>query len=317
MGIFERLKEGLSKTSGNLRSKIETIFKPGVLTDEFLEDLEAILIQADVGVKATSGLIASLREDGKKQPVASEEDLYGMMAEKVAEIFLSVDEPLKVSDSGPTVYVMVGVNGSGKTTTIAKLAKRWVDSGKKVVFAAADTFRAAADDQLAVWARRVGADLVSHQHGADPGAVAFDAARASIARKADLLLVDTAGRLHTKKNLMEELKKIIRVISREIPGAPHEVLLVIDGTTGQNGLIQAKVFAESVGVTGVCITKLDGSSKGGIAVAIASELGIPIKLVGIGEKPEDLKDFNAHDFAFSIFGLDSDAAGVDRRQPFV
>ena len=312
MGIFERLKQGLSKTSSNLRSKIETIFRPGVLTDEFLEELEGILIQADVGVKATSSLISSLREETKKQPVGSQDDLYRFMAERVAEIFLSVDEPLKVVDSGPTVYVMVGVNGSGKTTTIAKLAKRWTDEGKKVVLAAADTFRAAAGDQLAVWAKRVGADLVSHQHGADPGAVAFDAARASIARNADLLLVDTAGRLHTKKNLMEELKKIIRVVSREIPGAPHEVLLVIDGTTGQNGLVQAKVFAENVGVTGVCITKLDGSSKGGIAVAIASELGIPIKLVGIGEKPEDLRDFNPRDFAYGIFGLDSVGSTVDR-----
>ncbi|MFA6655214.1 MAG: signal recognition particle-docking protein FtsY [Bacillota bacterium] len=304
MSVFRKLKDGLSKTSNSLRGMIEGIFQPGVLTDEFLDDLEAVLIQADVGVRATSTLIETLREEAKKQPIKSEDDLYRIMADKVGEIFLLVDEPLKVSDTPPTVYVMVGVNGSGKTTTIAKIAKQWIDNGKKVMLAAADTFRAAADDQLAIWAKRVGADIVSHQHGSDPGAVAFDAARASIARKADLLLVDTAGRMHTKKNLMEELKKIIRVISREIPGAPHEVILVIDGTTGQNGLVQAKVFAENVDVTGVCITKLDGSAKGGIAVAIASELEIPIKLVGIGEKADDLKRFVPYDFAYSIFGLD-------------
>ncbi|MGI6163163.1 MAG: signal recognition particle-docking protein FtsY [Bacillota bacterium] len=304
MSLFQRLKEGLAKTSDNLRSKIQTIFQPGVLTDEFLDDLEAVLIQADVGVKATSGLIETLREESRKQPVKTEEDLYRIMAKKVAEIFLAVDEPLRVSNDGPTVYVMVGVNGSGKTTTIAKLAKRWADQGKKVILAAADTFRAAADDQLAVWAKRTGADLISHQQGSDPGAVAFDATRAAIARKADLVLVDTAGRLHTKKNLMEELKKIIRVISREIPGAPHEVILVIDGTTGQNGLAQAKVFAGEAGVTGICITKLDGSSKGGIAAAIASELGIPVKLVGVGEGADDLKDFDPTHFAFSLFGVD-------------
>ncbi len=304
MGLFERLKEGLAKTSSNLRHRIQTIFQPGALTDEFLDDLEAVLIQADVGVAATSSLIESLREENRKQFFETEEELYRIMAEKVAEIFISVDEPLEVSSEAPTVYVMVGVNGSGKTTTIAKLAKRWTDQDKRVILAAADTFRAAADDQLAVWAERTGAGLIRHKQGSDPGAVAFDAAKASIARKADLLLVDTAGRVHTKKNLMEELKKIIRVISREIPNAPHEVILVIDGTTGQNGLAQAKVFAGSCGVTGICITKLDGSSKGGIAVAIASELGVPVKLVGVGEKAEDLKDFNPRHFAYSLFGVD-------------
>ncbi|MGI6627515.1 MAG: signal recognition particle-docking protein FtsY [Bacillota bacterium] len=304
MSLFQRLKEGLAKTSNNLRNKIQTVFQPGVLTDEFLDDLEAVLVQADVGVKATSDLIQTLREQSRKNPVRTEEDLYRLMAETVSAIFLSVDEPLRVSGDAPTVYVVVGVNGSGKTTTIAKLAKRWTDQGKKVILAAADTFRAAADDQLAVWAKRTGADLISHRQGSDPGAVAFDAARAAIARKADLLLVDTAGRLHTKKNLMEELKKIIRVVSREIPGAPHEVILVMDGTTGQNGLAQAKVFAESTFVTGICITKLDGSSKGGIAVAIADELGIPVKLVGVGESAEDLRDFNSRHFAYGLFGMD-------------
>ncbi|HHY11964.1 MAG TPA: signal recognition particle-docking protein FtsY [Firmicutes bacterium] len=305
MSFFQRLKQGLARTSSNLRSKIQDIFQPGALTDEFLDELEAVLIQSDVGVAATSGLIDSLREESRGKSFETEEDLYRMMAEKVTGIFASVDAPLQAAEDGPTVYVMVGVNGSGKTTTIAKLAQRWTDQGKKVILAAADTFRAAADDQLAVWAKRTGADLIRHRQGSDPGAVAFDAARAAIARKADLLLVDTAGRLHTKKNLMEELKKIMRVISREIPGSPHEVVLVIDGTTGQNGLIQARVFAQNVGVTGLCITKLDGSSKGGIAVAIASELGIPVKLVGVGEKAEDLRDFHPRSFAYSLFGIDA------------
>lgn len=304
MSLFQKLKQGLAKTSANIRSKIQSIFQPGALTDEFLDELEAVLIQADVGVEATTALIDSLREESRGKSFERVEDLYRAMAEKVAEIFATVDAPLQVADQGPTVYAMVGVNGSGKTTTIAKLAHRYTSQNKKVILAAADTFRAAAGDQLDVWARRTGADLVRHSHGSDPGAVAFDAARAAIARKADLLLVDTAGRLHTKKNLMEELKKIIRVISREIPGAPHEVLLVIDGTTGQNGLIQARVFAEAVPITGLCITKLDGSSKGGIVVAIAGELGIPVKLVGVGEQASDLRDFDARGFAYSLFGFD-------------
>jgi fused signal recognition particle receptor len=306
VSLFQRLKQGLAKTSSSIRNKIQSIFQPGALTDEFLEELEAVLLQADVGVEATAALIDALRDDSRNKSFETVEDLYRMMAEKVVDIFAAVDAPLKVADEGPTVYAMVGVNGSGKTTTIAKLAHRYTQQNKKVILAAADTFRAAADDQLAVWAKRTGADLVKHSHGSDPGAVAFDAARAAVARKADLLLVDTAGRLHTKKNLMEELKKIIRVLAREIHGAPHEIILVIDGTTGQNGLIQAREFAQAVDITGLCITKLDGSSKGGIAVAIASELGIPVKLVGVGEQAEDLRDFDARSFAYSLFGIDPD-----------
>ena len=304
MSFFQRLKEGLTKTSSSIRTKIQAVFQPGMLSDEFLDDLEAVLIQADVGVKATTNLIETLRKEGLKQSIGSEEELYRVMAEKVSEMFLAVHRPLAVSTEGPTVYVMVGVNGSGKTTTMAKIANRWTDQGKKVILAAGDTFRAAADDQLAVWAKRTGAGLISHKQGSDPGAVTFDAMRAAIARNAHLVLVDTAGRLHTKKNLMEELKKVLRIISREVPGAPHEVILAIDGTTGQNGLAQAKVFAEAVGVTGICITKLDGSSKGGMALAIANELGIPIKLVGFGESAEDLKDFEPKPFAYGLFGID-------------
>lgn len=304
MNLFKEFKKGLARTSKNLRQKIQSIFQGQAITEEFLDDLEAILIQSDVGVKATLELRENVREESRKCPIRTENELYEVMAQKVEEIFKTVNEPLRVASQGPTVYVMVGVNGSGKTTTVAKLAKRWRDQGKKVILAAADTFRAAAQDQLAIWAKRVGADIISHQEGSDPGAVAFDAARAALARRADLLLVDTAGRLHTNKNLMEELKKIVRVLSREIPGAPHEVILVIDGTTGQNGLSQAKIFAEQVGVTGICITKLDGSSKGGIAVAIAKELKIPVKLVGVGEGVDDLKDFEPHAFALGLFCID-------------
>jgi len=302
MSFFQKFREGLAKTSKNLRDKIQDIFRPGVLTEDFLEELEAILIQSDVGVKASMELKETLRQEARKRPVKSEDDLYDIMSQKVEEIFADIFQPLRVADEGPTVYVLVGVNGSGKTTTLAKLGKRWIDQGKKVIAAAADTFRAAAEDQLEVWAKRIGMDVISHQEGSDPGAVAFDAVRAALARKADLVLVDTAGRLHTKKNLMEELKKIIRVISREIPDSPHEVLLVIDGTTGQNGLSQAKVFLESVEVTGICVTKLDGSAKGGVTLAIARELGIPVKLVGMGEGVGDLKDFDPKAFAAGLFG---------------
>jgi fused signal recognition particle receptor len=226
--------------------------------------------------------------------------LVEKVAELVKEIFDGVAAPLYTAESGPTVYVLIGVNGSGKTTTIAKLARRWKDQGKSVVMAAADTFRAAAGDQLAVWAQRTNSMLIQHQEGSDPGAVAFDAVKSAVARKADLVLVDTAGRLHTQKNLVEELKKVIRIIGRELPGAPHEVLLVVDGTTGQNGLNQARVFMGAAGVTGICVTKLDGSSKGGIAVAIAEELKLPVKLVGIGESMDDLKDFDSEAFAKAL-----------------
>ncbi len=301
MNIFERFKQGLSKSSQSFREKVQGIFVPGHITAAFLDELEEALVQSDVGVTAAGMLRERIQEENRKRGVRSEEDLFGVMAELVREIFDAASQPLRIADDGPTVYVLVGVNGSGKTTSIAKLAKRWRDEGKSVIMAAADTFRAAAGDQLAVWAQRTGSTLIQHQEGSDPGAVAFDAVKSALARKADLVLVDTAGRLHTQKNLIEELKKVVRVIGRELPGAPHEVLLVIDGTTGQNGLNQAKVFAGAVGVTGICLTKLDGSSKGGIAVAIAQELGIPVKLVGVGEAAEDLRDFDSEAFAKALF----------------
>lgn len=301
MSFLERFKKGLAKTSQQVTEKILKVFSPGKITTEFLDNLEEALIEADVGVRATSLLCERLQEENKKNPIRTQEELFGLMESLVKEILQQASRPLEVSSRGPTVYVMVGVNGSGKTTTIGKLAKKLADQGKSVIVAAADTFRAAAGDQLAVWAKRSGATIISHQEGSDPGAVAFDAVRSAVARKVDYVLVDTAGRLHTKKNLIEELKKILRVVAREIPGAPHEVLLVIDGTTGQNGLSQAQVFTDAVGVTGICLTKLDGSSKGGIAVAIAQDLEIPVKLVGVGESVDDLREFDAESFAKALF----------------
>jgi len=301
MDLFDKLREGLAKSSKSIRDKVQGIFAPGRITTEFLDELEEALIQADVGVEAASLLRDRIQEENRKRGMRTEDELFGVMSELVKSVFDRVVAPLEVAEEGPTVYVLIGVNGSGKTTTIAKLAKRWKDRGKTVIMAAADTFRAAAGDQLQVWAQRTGSTMIQHQEGSDPGAVAFDAVKSAMARKTDLVLVDTAGRLHTKKNLVEELKKVVRVIGRELPGAPHEVLLVIDGTTGQNGLSQARVFTEAAGVTGICLTKLDGSSKGGIAIAIAEELKIPVKLVGIGEDVDDLKDFDSEAFARALF----------------
>jgi fused signal recognition particle receptor len=301
MNLFERFREGLSKSSRDIRDRVQGIFASGRITPAFLDDLEEVLIQADVGVQAASMLRERIQEENRKRDIRTEDELFAVMSGLVKSIFDEVAAPLRVAGEGPTVYVLIGVNGSGKTTTIAKLAKRWKDQGKSVVMSAADTFRAAAGDQLAVWAQRTGSTIVQHREGSDPGAVAFDAVRSAVARRTDLVLVDTAGRLHTQKNLVEELKKVVRVIGRELPGAPHEVLLVIDGTTGQNGLNQARIFTAAAGVTGICLTKLDGSSKGGIAVAIASELKIPVKLVGIGEGTDDLQDFDSEAFARALF----------------
>ncbi len=304
MGFLGRFAEGLKKTSSGIREKVLGVFQPGRITPEFLDELEEILIGADVGTRAASLLRDRVREQNKKASIQTTGDLFGVMESMVAGLFQEVAAPLKVAPEGPTVYVMVGVNGSGKTTTIGKLANSLTGEGKSVIVAAADTFRAAAREQLAVWARRSGASIISHKEGSDPGAVAFDAVRSAIAREIDFVLVDTAGRFHTRKNLIEELKKVLRVIARELPGAPHEVLLVIDGTTGQNGLAQAKVFTEAAGVTGICLTKLDGSSKGGIAVAIAEDLKMPVKLAGVGESAEDLREFDPTAFAQALFQRD-------------
>jgi fused signal recognition particle receptor len=290
-GLFARLRESLSKSRRALIEQLAVAaFDPG--DEEAWERLEEALIAADVGVPATAELVRRLEA---RHDVT---DLGTALAEEIASV---LGDPGTLDVSGrPSVILVVGVNGTGKTTTIGKLAYRLREHGHSVLLAAADTFRAAAEEQLEIWADRAGGDFVGGQRGADPAAVAFDAVAAAEARGRDVVVVDTAGRLHTQANLMEELAKVRRVIARKLDGAPHETLLVIDATTGQNGLQQARLFSEAVGVTGVALTKLDGSAKGGIAVAIAHELGLPVKLIGVGEALDDVRPFDPQDFARAL-----------------
>lgn len=288
---------GLAKTRGSLsRRLLEAWRGPGEREDWFAQ-VEAILLSSDVGVNATRALLDGLRRRGAA--VDSADSLRGLLQAEMKKLIES--EPALPPDSIPWVILVVGVNGVGKTTTIGKLAHRYGREGKKVLLVAADTFRAAASEQLSLWAERVGADLVKHQAGADPSAVAFDGMKAGVARNADVIIIDTAGRLHVKEHLMQEMRKIARTVGREIEGAPHEVLLVIDATTGQNALNQARVFHEAVPITGVVLAKLDGTAKGGIALAIRSELGLPIRYVGLGERPDDLMPFDADAFVSALF----------------
>lgn len=306
-GFFERLKNGLARTRAGIVDNWRRILTgAGTVDEEVLEDLEAVLIQADLGVAAAGRVMGRVREriaseDAGRGGGNQTETVTGYLREELAAILGDARVPLELVPGGLSVVLVVGVNGTGKTTTIGKLAHRFAAEGKKVIMAAADTFRAAASEQLSIWAQRADAGLVAHGEGADPAAVAFDAAQAARARSADVLLVDTAGRLHTRHNLMEELKKIRRVLAREIPGAPHEVLLVVDGTTGQNALRQAEIFTAAVGVTGIVLTKLDGTARGGIVVAIKDALGIPVKFVGVGEAAEDLQEFDPGEFVAALF----------------
>ena len=294
-GFFGRLRGSLSRSRRGIWQLLSG-FDP--LDDESWEGLEEALIGADVGVAATDVLVERLRE---------RRDLGELGTALTEEIEALLGEPgMLAVDDRPSVVLVVGVNGTGKTTTIGKLACRLGEHGRAVVVAAADTFRAAAGEQLEIWAQRAGADYVGSARGGDPAAVAFDAVEATLARGRDVAIVDTAGRLHTQVGLMEELKKVRRVIERRLDGAPHETLLVLDATTGQNGLQQARLFHEAVGVTGVCLTKLDGSAKGGIVLPVAVELGLPVKLIGIGEGLEDLRPFDAGDFARALVGRDAD-----------
>ena len=303
MGFFDKLKSGLEKTRKGFTDKIEQLIVGyATIDEEFLEELETVLICADVGVATTNKLMDDVRRGIKAKEINSPEDLRPFLKAKISQMLLWQNENDKAASAPPEVILIVGVNGVGKTTTIGKLANYYREEGKKVLIAAADTFRAAAIDQLEIWGKRAQADIIKHGEGSDPAAVAFDAAKAAKARQADLLIIDTAGRLQTKSNLMEELKKISRVIGKEIAGAPQEVLLVIDATTGQNALSQAKIFREMVNATGVVLTKLDGTSKGGIVIAIKNELGLPVKWVGVGEGINDLRPFNAEDFAAALFG---------------
>jgi fused signal recognition particle receptor len=290
-GRFARLRESLSKSRRALTEQIAVAaFDPG--DDLAWERLEEALIQADVGVRATAELVQRLEARGELG------DLNVALADEVASLL--GDPPTLDVQHQPAVILVVGVNGTGKTTTIGKLASKLAEHGHSVVVAAADTFRAAAEEQLEIWAERAGADFVGSERGGDPAAVAFDAIEAAQARGRDVVIVDTAGRLHTQTNLMEELAKMRRVIASKLDGAPHETLLVVDATTGQNGVQQAKLFGETAGVTGVVLTKLDGSAKGGVAIPIAYELGLPVKLIGVGEQLDDLRPFDAHDFARAL-----------------
>jgi fused signal recognition particle receptor len=300
MGFFERLKEGLTKTRKGLIEKVESLFTGRKIDEKSLEELEEILITADVGMKAVEEIMGSLREKTKKGEVKDTTSLKEVLKKEMISI-LNHPHPLIPSESRPFVILAVGVNGVGKTTTIGKIASRFHSQGLSVLLAAGDTFRAAGIEQLEIWAKRANADFVKHQSGSDPAAVAFDAIAAAKHRGIDVVIIDTAGRLHTKTPLMEEIKKMKRVIEKAIPGAPHETLLVVDATTGQNALRQAEMFNNAIGVSGIALTKLDGTAKGGIVFAIKKELGIPVKLIGIGEGLEDLRDFNPEEFVEALF----------------
>ena len=301
MGFFEKLKAGLAKTKDAFVGKINNLFRAFATVDEeLLEELEEILISADIGVEVTEQIIDDLREKIKDDHITDPEEtkkiLFDMLKDMIGD-----GESIAENDGAMTVILVIGVNGVGKTTSIAKIANVMKKRGKKVVLAAADTFRAAAIDQLCVWADRIGVDLIKQTEGSDPAAVVFDAAAAAKKREADVLIVDTAGRLHNKKNLMAELAKINRVIDRELPGAVRETLLVLDATTGQNALIQAKEFKNAAEITGLVLTKLDGTAKGGIVISIKHELGIPVKFIGVGEKVDDLEVFNSDEFISALF----------------
>ncbi|MDF2564067.1 MAG: signal recognition particle-docking protein FtsY [Massilibacillus sp.] len=302
MGFFDKLKNGLETTRKNFTEKIEQIIVGYAKIDnELLDDLEEALIMADVGVKTSTKLMEEIRKGIKSKEIKTPEDLRPFIQEKISTLLNEDEDTIIIAENSPTVIIVVGVNGVGKTTTIGKLGNYYKKQGKTVMLAAADTFRAAAIDQLEIWGERIHADVIKHLEGSDPAAVAFDAVKAAKARNVDILIIDTAGRLHTKFNLMEELKKISRVIKREIPDAPHETLLVLDATTGQNAINQVELFSKVAPVSGIVLTKLDGTAKGGIVIGIKSELKMPIKWIGVGEGMDDLRPFNSNDFAKALF----------------
>lgn len=302
MGFFDKLKKGLNKTRENLTNKIEKlVIGYADIDEDFLDELEETLIMADVGVKTTDKLMTAVRKGIKKKEINSPEDLKPFLQKEIAAILSIGEDTTKEASDGLTVLLVIGVNGAGKTTTIGKLSAYYKVQGKSVMLAAADTFRAAAIDQLEVWGNRTGAQVIKHEEGSDPAAVVFDAVKAAKARKMDVLIIDTAGRLQTKSNLMNELEKINRVIGREIPGAPHETLLVLDATTGQNAISQAELFTKAAPISGVVLTKLDGTAKGGVVIGIKSQLAMPVKWIGVGEGVEDLRPFNPDDFAKALF----------------
>ena len=303
--VSEKFKEGLSKTRNSFSERInDLVAKYRKVDEDFFEELEEILISADVGVSTVMELIDQLKMEVKRRNIQDTKDVQAVISEKLVDIYKGGNEvspDLNLQSDGLTIILIVGVNGVGKTTTIGKLAHRLKNEGKSVMLAAGDTFRAGAIDQLEVWGERVGVDVIKQSEGSDPAAVMFDAVQAAKSRNIDVLLCDTAGRLQNKVNLMKELEKVKRVIEREQSGAPHEVLLVLDATTGQNAMTQAKTFSEATNVTGIVLTKLDGTAKGGIVLAIRNELEIPVKFVGLGEKVDDLQKFDAEQFVYGLF----------------
>ena len=301
MGFFERLKQGLGKTKNSIVKQVDNLFKAFVKVDEdFLEELEELLILADLGANVAVEIIDELRQRIKDERLQDSQEVKNALKDILVANIDSGNNTLRL-DTKPSTILVIGVNGVGKTTSIAKIAHCLKESGKKVQLAAADTFRAAAIEQLEVWANRAGVDIIKQSEGSDPAAVVFDAVSSAKHNSTDVLIIDTAGRLHNKKNLMEELNKINRVIDRELPGSCREVLLVLDATTGQNAILQAKEFKNSADITGIVLTKLDGTAKGGIVFSIKKELGIPVKFVGVGEKMEDLQPFNADEFVKALF----------------
>ena len=313
--VTNKFKTGMTKTRDNFTSKVnDLVARYRTVDEEFFEELEEILISADVGVETVMELIEELEMEVKRRNIKDTEQVKEVISEKLVEIYYGDDEEsieeLSLNEDGLSVVLIVGVNGVGKTTTIGKLAYQLKQEGKKVVLAAGDTFRAGAIEQLEVWGERTGVDVIKHSEGADPAAVIYDGIQAAKSRGADVLLCDTAGRLQNKVNLMKELSKVKNVISREIEGAPHETLLVLDATTGQNAMAQAKTFKEATDVSGIVLTKLDGTARGGIVLAIRNEMGLPVKFVGLGEQMTDLQRFNAHQFVYGLFG-DLVDAGVE------
>ncbi len=303
-GFFARLKEGLNKTRENIVKGIDNVFSGfSSIDDDFYEELEEILIMGDLGVKATDAIITKLRKQVKEQHIKEPSDCKQLLIDGIREQ-MQVDETAYDFEHQQSIVMVIGVNGVGKTTTVGKLAGKMKSQGRKVLIAAADTFRAAAGDQLAEWARRADVPMIGGVEGADPASVVYDAVSAAKARGVDVLLIDTAGRLHNKKNLMEELRKMNRIIDREFPNAHRENLIVLDGTTGQNALVQAREFGDVAQLTGIVLTKMDGTAKGGIAVAIQSELNVPVKYIGVGESIDDLQKFNSDEFVNALFDVD-------------
>ncbi|MGB9623548.1 MAG: signal recognition particle-docking protein FtsY [Phycisphaerae bacterium] len=307
MGILDRLKKGLAKTRDRIASGFRAILPFGKkIDDAVLDQLEETMLADDMGPATVSRLIDEVRKAWKAGTIRETQEIIPFLKEHITGYWPEAQRRLRFAESGPTVILVAGINGSGKTTSVAKLAKYLTDQGKKVILGACDTFRAAAVEQLTIWSERTGVQIVKHKQGADPGAVAYDACEAAVARNADVLLIDTAGRLHTQEHLMRELNKIQRVVEKKIPGAPHEVLLVLDSTIGQNAINQARMFSQHVNVTGLFLAKLDGSAKGGIVIGIRDQLDIPVKFVGLGETPDDIEPFDPEAFVQALFANGSE-----------